>query len=142
MSWRPRLRADPLGWLLATDTPAVRAATLQRLADRPADAQGPGRPGGGDDGGPDPVDPGRPAARRLVGQARPRLWAKYRGTVWQVIFLDQLGADPGHPRVARACEYVLGWCPTACGGFGCSAARPGGPLVRLGHQRARLCLCG
>jgi RNA polymerase sigma-70 factor, ECF subfamily len=38
MTWRGHLRADPLGWLLATDTPAVRAATLQRLGDRPADA--------------------------------------------------------------------------------------------------------
>jgi len=48
---------------------------------------------------------------------------KYRGTVWQLIFLDQLGADPDHPQVARACDYVLRWCPTACGGFGCSAAK-------------------
>ena len=38
MTWRGHLRADPLGWLLATDTPAVRAAALQRLGDRPADA--------------------------------------------------------------------------------------------------------
>jgi hypothetical protein len=45
---------------------------------------------------------------------------KYRGTVWQVIFLDQFGADPAHPQVARACDYVLDWCPTSIGGFGCS----------------------
>jgi hypothetical protein len=38
MTWRGHLRVDPLGWLLATDTPGVRAATLQRLLDRPADA--------------------------------------------------------------------------------------------------------
>ena len=38
MSWRARLRADPLGWLLGEDAPAVRAATLQRLLDRPVDA--------------------------------------------------------------------------------------------------------
>jgi hypothetical protein len=38
MTWRGHLRADPLGWLLATDSPGVRAATLERLLDRPADA--------------------------------------------------------------------------------------------------------
>jgi hypothetical protein len=48
---------------------------------------------------------------------------KYRGTVWQVIFLDQLGADPDHPQINRACDYALRWCPTATGGFGCSAAK-------------------
>jgi hypothetical protein len=38
MSCRTHLRADPLAWLLGEDTPAVRAATLQRLLDQPADA--------------------------------------------------------------------------------------------------------
>lgn len=47
---------------------------------------------------------------------------KYQGTIWQVVFLDQLGADANHPQVARACDYVLTWCPTATGGFGSSAA--------------------
>ena len=32
---------------------------------------------------------------------------KYRGTVWSLMFLDQLGADPAEPRVQRACAYVL-----------------------------------
>jgi len=32
---------------------------------------------------------------------------KYRGTVWQVIFLAELGADPADERVQRGCEYVL-----------------------------------
>jgi hypothetical protein len=45
---------------------------------------------------------------------------KYTGTVWQVIFLDQLGADGCHPQVARTCDYVLDWCPTSTGGFGAS----------------------
>ena len=43
---------------------------------------------------------------------------KYTGTVWQLIFLDQLGADPAHPRIQRACEYVLENSQTAVGGFG------------------------
>lgn len=124
MTWRAHLRADPLGWLLATDTPAVRAATLRRLLGRPADAP--------------EVQAARAAAmavepiRSILAAQQPGGWwakpgpgygPKYRGTVWQLIFLDQLGADPGHPQIARACDYVLRWCPTTTGGFGCSAAK-------------------
>jgi hypothetical protein len=123
-SWYTHVRADPLPWLLAEDTPAVRAATLQRLLDRPA-------------GAPE-VRRARAAAMEvdpikaiLAAQDPAGWWAKpgpgygpkYRGTVWQLIFLDQLGADPDHPKVARACDYVLRWCPTSAGGFGCSAAK-------------------
>lgn len=32
---------------------------------------------------------------------------KYRGTVWQVIFLAELGADSNTEGVRRACEYLL-----------------------------------
>lgn len=42
---------------------------------------------------------------------------KYTGTVWELIFLDQLGADAGDPRIQRACDYVLDQTPTASGGF-------------------------
>ena len=45
---------------------------------------------------------------------------KYRGTVWQLIFLDQLGADPADERVQRACDYVLGHSVATTGGFGAS----------------------
>lgn len=37
VSWADHLSDDPIPWLLADDTPAVRAATLQRLLGRPAD---------------------------------------------------------------------------------------------------------
>ena len=33
--------------------------------------------------------------------------AKYRGTVWQVIILADLGADGGDLRVRKACEFIL-----------------------------------
>jgi hypothetical protein len=119
--WLSRLNDDPVPWLLAADTPAVRAAALQRLLDRPAN---------------DPeVVQARAAAMRadpiraILNAQDPAGWwdrpgpgytPKYTGTVWQVIFLDQLGADPADARVRRACEYVLRWCPTSSGGFGAS----------------------
>jgi hypothetical protein len=46
---------------------------------------------------------------------------KYRSTVWQVIFLDQLGADGSDPRIRAACEYVLSHTQAPSGGFGSSA---------------------
>ena len=123
MTWTDRLRGDPLPWLLEPETPAVRAATLVRLLDRPAD---------------DPdVVAARAAAMRtdpiaatLAAQSPEGWWVKpgpgyapkYTGTVWSVILLDQLGADPADERVQRACEYVLRMTPTASGGLGCSGS--------------------
>ncbi|HEU4422283.1 MAG TPA: hypothetical protein VFR67_07040 [Pilimelia sp.] len=124
MSWLEHMQADPLPWLLAEDTPAVRAATLQRLLDRTATSP--------------EVRQARAAAmdadpiKSILAAQDPAGWwvkpgpgygPKYLGTVWQVIFLDQLGADAKHPQVARACDYVLTWCPSRSGGFGASAVR-------------------
>jgi hypothetical protein len=121
MSWLDHVRADPLHWLLSDEDPAVRAAALQRLLDQPSDA-------------PD-VRRARAAAmdtdpiKTILAAQDPAGWwvkpgpgyaPKYQGTVWQVIFLDQLGADPAHPQVARACDYVLGHCPASTGGFAAS----------------------
>jgi hypothetical protein len=52
---------------------------------------------------------------------------KYRGTVWQLIFLDQLGADPADERVHRAGEYVLSHSQAENGGFGASGVAGAGP---------------
>jgi hypothetical protein len=121
MTWLDHVRADPLPWLLSDDDPAVRAATLQRLIDQPADA-------------PD-VRRARAAAmdrdpiKGILAAQDPAGWwvkpgpgysPKYRSTVWQVMFLDQLGADAAHPQIARACDYVLNWCPSSTGGFAAS----------------------
>jgi hypothetical protein len=128
MAWLDHLRGDPRAWLLAEDTPAVRAAALQRLLDRPASDR--------------EVTSARaaamasdPIASILAAQAPEGWWVKpgagyapkYTGTVWQLIFLDQLGADPRHPRVQQACEYVLAHTITTGGGFGCSGSKDGRP---------------
>jgi hypothetical protein len=124
MTWTDLLNGDPLPWLLDDAAPAVRAATLTRLLDRPDD------------------DPDVIAARSramatdpirsmLDSQEPEGCWAKagpgyspkYRATVWQVIFLDQLGADPGEPRIQLACEYVLTHTQADNGGMGSSGVR-------------------
>ncbi len=119
--WRDRLRGDPLPWLLDEENPAVRHLALRDLLGRAAD---------------DPdVRAARDAATRtdpiaaILAAQDPAGWwekpgpgyaTKYRGTVWQLMFLDQLGADPAEPRVHAACAYVLDHSQAPTGGFGAS----------------------
>jgi len=122
-SWLDHLEGNPVPWLLDSSSPAVRAATLRRFLRRPAD---------------DPefvasrsramqTDP----IRSILDAQEPEGWwvkpgpgyaPKYRGTVWNLMFLEQLGADPDHPGVRAAVDYVLRVCPTEVGGFGCSGS--------------------
>jgi hypothetical protein len=149
--WLDRLNADPRPWLLDESTPAVRAAALVQLEGRPVS------------------DPEVAAARDLAMRADPiksilqaqnpaGWWVKpgpgyapkYSGTVWNFMFLEQLGADPANEQVRAAAEYVLQATPTAVGGLGCSGShieRPPPPssvlhclngnllrtLIRFGH---------
>ena len=116
--WRRVLRDDPLPWLLEEDAAAVRHLALHLLLDEPEDAPS--------------VRHARDAAMRsdpiatiLAAQATEGYWVKpgpgytpkYHGTVWQVSFLDQMGADGSDPRVRAACEYVLTHTQARSGGF-------------------------
>jgi hypothetical protein len=126
--WQEALRADPLAWLLEPADPAVRHQALRQLLDCPADD-------------PDVAESraaamvSDPIASILVAQDPEGYWekpgpgyaTKYRGTVWQLIFLDQLGADPEDERVRRACEYVLAHTQAESGGFGASGVSGVGP---------------
>jgi hypothetical protein len=118
--WSSTLKGDPIPWLLEEETPAVRHLALRQLLDQPADAP--------------EVRQARAAAMRtdpiasiLAAQQPAGFWVKpgpgytpkYRGTVWQLIFLDQLGADGSDGRVQAACEYVLAHSQAKTGGFAC-----------------------
>lgn len=121
--WRSTLRADPLPWLLEDDTPAVRHLALRELLDEPEDAPSVRRARTRAMRSP-------PIAQILEHQDPAGFWekpgagygGKYRGTVWSLIFLDQMGADGRDPRIERACEYVFAHTQTANGGFGISGA--------------------
>lgn len=128
MSWLTVLGCDPRDWLLDGCGPAVRAATLRDLLDRPAEDL-------------DLVAARRAATRSdpvraiLHAQDADGWWAKpgpgyaprYRSTVWQLALLDQLAADPDDKRVVAACRYVLEHTASASGGFGSSGVRDGPP---------------
>jgi hypothetical protein len=121
MWWHSLLRRDPLPWLLEPDNPAVRQQALLYLLDRPS-------------GDPEVAEAraaamsAEPIRSILANQASGGYWekpgpgyaTKYRGTVWQVMFLDELGADPSHPQVRAGAEYVLAHSQTVHGGFGAS----------------------
>ena len=130
--WRNRLRGDPLPWLLDEAEPAVRHLALRELLDRPADdPEVRGRPDRRDPHGPDRRDPRCPGPSRLVGEAGRRAT---RGSTaarsGQLVFLDQLGADPDEPRVRAACDYVLAHSP------GARRAASGRPVLRGGAAPA------
>jgi hypothetical protein len=125
--WLSRLNGDPLPWLLEKDDPAVRHLALRDLL------------GGSEDDhevsgarraamATDPIA-AILAARDPVGfwvKPGPGYSPKYTGTVWQLIFLDQLGADGHDERVRVACEYLFSHTQAACGGFGASYESDGG----------------
>jgi len=105
--WHKHLREDPVPWLLEEDNPSVRYFTLRDLLHRRED------------------DPELSAARSdimtskavteiLEAQYPQGYWIKpgrgyspkYRATVWQLMFLADLGAT-ATATVHRACQYVL-----------------------------------
>jgi len=128
--WHAYLKADPLPWLLEPDeaNPGVRYFALRDLLDRPPD------------------DPEVVAAQAAVMRTGPipiildaqypqGYWVKpgpgyspkYRATLWQVLFLAQLGADGRDERVRRAVEYVFAHAQAENGAFSVNG-RPSGAI--------------
>jgi len=121
-NWRAALNGDPLPWLLDRDTPAVRALSLQLLEDEPGDVPVVRRATAA-------AMRTDPIAAILRSMEPEGYWVqrgagygpKYSGTVWSVMFLDQLGADPRDERIQTAGEYVLSHTQAPNGGFGMGA---------------------
>jgi hypothetical protein len=117
------LNDDPLPWLLEPDldNPGVRYFALRDVLGRPEDDADVRRAKA------DIMSLG-PVPGILDAQYPDGYWVKpgggyspsYRATVWQIIFLAELGADPGHEQVRRGCEYLLSHNIAANGGFSMS----------------------
>jgi hypothetical protein len=106
--WKSILKADPTAWLLEEDNPSVRYFTLTEILDKPlSDSE---------------VEAAKNAIMKmeivpwvLAKQRNIGYWetprdfytAKYRGTVWQLMILAELGADGRDDRVRKACEFIL-----------------------------------
>jgi hypothetical protein len=141
-NWKTRLNADPLDWLLEPDeaNPGVRYLALRDLLDRAADdpevtsAQA------------DVMRTG-PVAAILDAQYPDGYWMKpgpiyspkYRATVWQVLFLAQLGADGRDERVHKAVDYALDQAQAQSGAFAFNG-RPSGTIHCLWGNLVRAAL--
>jgi hypothetical protein len=108
-AWKSILNADTIGWLLEPENPSVRYFALRHLLDLPV------------------LDPQVQDARAdvmrcglvphiLSRQQSAGYWgepkdfyvrSKYRGTVWTLILLAELGADGTDPRLEGAAEFIL-----------------------------------
>lgn len=130
--------AHPLAWLLGADNPSVRLFTLTDLLRYSPHTK--------------EVAEARchimevgPVPRILDGQDRRGCWgkpedfylrSKYKGTVWTLLLLAELGADGHDPRLRRACEFILTYSQDRqSGGFACQGTR------RVGGDPARVIPC-
>jgi hypothetical protein len=135
-----KTKSDPTEWLLEENNPSVRYLALIHLLGR----------GEGD---------------REVQEAKGRImeiglvpkvlakqepgghWgrpehfyqnSKYKGTVWNLILLAELSADPGDDRIKAACEFVLTWSQhRLSGAFSYKGSEKDG-----GNQSVLSCLTG
>jgi hypothetical protein len=140
-NWRSVLRADPTGWLLEKDNPSVRYFTLTEILDKPESDR--------------EVEEAKDEIMKigvvpeiLAKQSDEGYWdapkkfytAKYKGTVWQLIILAELGADGKDERITKACEFILeNSQDNESGGFSVAvSARMGGGR----HSEVVPCLTG
>ena len=128
-----------IDWLLETSDPGVRFFAMRDLLGAPPD------------------DPELLAARRATSRTSPvkeildamepgGFWVKpgpgyspkYTGTVWQVIFLGQFGADPENKKVQQAGNHVLDHSRSERGGFSANATASGMVQCLQGNLGASL----
>jgi hypothetical protein len=97
-----------ISWLLETNYPAVRYATLTQLLGR-SERSATVREAHATimQTGVVPEILARQNADGSWGKPDSFYTAKYRGTVWQLLILAEHFADARDPRIERACEFVL-----------------------------------
>ena len=120
---------EVLDWLLEPENPGARLAALRGLC------------GLGDDS--PEVREARAAlmageqVQKILSRQEPGgYWgkpedfyerSKYKGTVWNVILLAEMGADGGDERIQKACEFLLNWSQDGeNGGFAHMGSEAGG----------------
>ena len=114
------LKADPLPWLLEPDpaNPGVRYFTLRDLlGELETTREVRAARAAVMDSGPVPVILDNQEDDGHWVKAGGSYSPKYRSTIWSLIWLAELGADPADELVRRGCEYVLGHSMAANGAF-------------------------
>jgi hypothetical protein len=140
-NWKDILAADATDWLLEEDNPSIRYFTLVDILDKPLDF--------------DKVIDAQQDIMRvgivpkiLATQKEGGYWekpedfyirTKFKGTVWQMIILAELGADGTDSRIQRTCEFILDWSQDRkSGGFAYQGSKKGGGF----HSGVIPCLTG
>ena len=131
-NWTSLLKADPTPWLLEPDNPSVRYFTLTDLLERlPSDAEVRQAKAA--------IMASEPVQKILDAQYPDGYWVKpgigyspkYRATVWQVIFLADLGATRT-AQIEKACEHLFEHTQRTDGAF----------IANKGERGAVICLNG
>jgi hypothetical protein len=110
-NWKRLLKDDPTDWLLETNNPSVRYYTLTDILGKSSRSM--------------EVKEAKkeimmvdPVQKILSKQKPGGHWgkpedfyerSKYRGTVWNLIILAELGAEGKDKRIKNTCEFVLKW---------------------------------
>jgi hypothetical protein len=135
------LKADPTDWLLEKNNPSVRYFTLKDILEKPENNL--------------ELKEARLEIMKaglvpaiMAKQKEEGYWeipenfytAKYKGTVWQLLILAELGADITDENIKKACEFILNHSQDLeSGGFAYSAsAKKGGGR----HSEVIPCLTG
>jgi len=107
--WKSHLNADPIDWLLEKDNPSVRYFALTGL-------MGCSRNGSDVKQAKQAIMEVGAVPKILSKQKDGGYWgkpedfyirSKYKGTVWSLILLAELGADGEDERVKKACEFIM-----------------------------------
>ncbi len=137
MAGNAQLKRETLDWLLSSETAGVKYLALRQLTNLPLDSQ--------------EMEAARqeaycqgPITAILDNMEDAGYWCKpgagynpkYRGTIWSIILLAQLGAQAGEDdRIAKACAYLLDHALTRNGQFSIN----GSPSGTLDCQQGNLC---
>ncbi len=109
-TWKSVLNSDPIDWLLEEDNPSVRYFALTKLLDKPFsdnDVKA----------AKDNIMKIGTVPKILSKQNENGYWmgpdefytSKYKGAVWQLIILAELGANEKDERIRRACEFIIAY---------------------------------
>ncbi|MFX1486002.1 MAG: nitrogen fixation protein NifH, partial [Promethearchaeota archaeon] len=135
------MNADPTRWLLEKDNPSVRYFTLTDICDNVEndsevrDTK-------------DKIMERGVVPRILARQSDEGYWGspedfygpgKFKGTVWQLMILAELGTDSRDERVRKACEFILDKSQDRESGAFSYLSAPGGGGR---HNRVIPCLTG
>ena len=109
LSWRDIPLSDSIDWLLEEDNPSVRFFTLVDILDKPPENREVVK-------AKQNIMKDGVVPKILAKQKEGGYWekaedfyirTKFKGTVWQMIILAELGADGKDEKIQKTCEFVL-----------------------------------